>query len=151
MGLFRRKRSTSGAVRGTAKVLTVSERSDSLLQTTVLSLSVEALGLEPTTVTWKGAVAIHKWPQPGNVLPVTVDPADPSEVEILWDEAPNAVRNLLPGTMSSLTDDQASRVERTQAAALDNQAALLALNQAYSRGEIDADELFRRQAEILGT
>jgi len=52
-----------------------------------MTLVVEAPGIPAYSFSYrKWAVRVSKWPSPGEALPVTVDPADPREVEVLWDE-----------------------------------------------------------------
>ena len=55
------------------------------------TLVVEAPGVPAFTHVYKKFGArVDKWPDPGDVLPVEVDPADPTEVEVLWDDLPTA-------------------------------------------------------------
>jgi hypothetical protein len=54
-----------------------------------MTLVVEAPGIPAYTHDYsKFAVRVDKWPSPGDVLPVEVDPGDPGRVEVLWDEIP---------------------------------------------------------------
>ena len=39
---------------------------------------------------FEGLVHRKRWPQPGMTLPVTVDPANPQNVSIEWDEVPDS-------------------------------------------------------------
>ena len=153
MGLFDRLRGKSmeDPVRGTAKVLQAVDRRDvdALITSCQMRLLVEAEGLEPTNVEWKGMVKAHKWPRPGVVLPVTVDRANPEDVEIHWDDAPNVVKQMIGGTMSDLTAEQHETVRETQATVMENSAELLQLAEQFKNGEIDQNELFARQAEIM--
>jgi hypothetical protein len=47
---------------------------------------VSADGVPPTAVEHAGIARVKKWPRGGQVLPVTVDRADPSRILIEWDE-----------------------------------------------------------------
>ncbi len=155
MGLFKRLRGKSmgDPVPGTAKVLQAQDRTetDALISRTVLKLVVSAEGLEPTNVTWKGMVKAHKRPRRGVVLPVTVDRADPDHIEIDWDEAPNVVKQLIGGTSKDLTAEQKQTMEATQAKVLENQDEFKKLVEQFKNGEIDQDELMRRQNELMGS
>ena len=139
-------------VRGTAKVLYALDRRNvqALITRCEMRLSVSAEGLEPTTVSWKGMVKIHKWPRRGVVLPVTVDRANPERLEIDWDEAPNVAKQLIGGTMSDLTAEQLGETERIQAKVAENKEAFMELTEQFRKGEIDQDELMRRQSELMG-
>jgi putative oligomerization/nucleic acid binding protein len=54
-----------------------------------MTLVVEAPGIPAYTHDFsKFAVRVDKWPSPGDVLPVEVDPGDLGRVEVLWDEIP---------------------------------------------------------------
>ncbi len=154
MGLFKRLRGKSmeDPVRGQAKVLQAQDRTDTdaLISRTVIRLVVSAEGLEPTDVTWKGMVKAHKRPRPGVVLPVTVDRANPENVEIDWDEAPNVVKQLVGGTYTDLTADQKQTMDETQAKVLANKDEFMKLTERFKNGEIDQDELMRRQSELMG-
>jgi len=45
-------------------------------------------GMAPAAVEHSGPAPAHKWPQPGQEVPVRVDRADPRRLVILWDEVP---------------------------------------------------------------
>ena len=49
-----------------------------------------------THVYKKFGARVDKWPDPGDVLPVEVDPADPTDVEVLWDDLPTAPESAAP-------------------------------------------------------
>ena len=55
-----------------------------------MQLVVQAEGVPATAVEFEGLVHHRRWPQPGMTLPVTVDPADPQNVKIEWDEVPDS-------------------------------------------------------------
>ncbi len=87
MGLFGRKR-TPG-VRGTARVVSVKHAPDATHGSLRMTVVVEAPGVPAFTHEYKKfAARVDKWPDPGDVLPVEVDPHDHAEVEVLWDEIP---------------------------------------------------------------
>jgi hypothetical protein len=74
-------------VRGTAQVVSASmNRGRGILQMCDVQLVVQAEGVQPTAVAYRGLVHRDRWPMPGTVLPVTVDRADPQRVDIEWDE-----------------------------------------------------------------
>ncbi len=154
MGFLNRMRGKSmqDPARGQAKVLQAADRHDvdALVERRVLRLVVEAEGLEPTEVEWKGMVRADKRPRPGVVLPVTVDRANPENVEIHWDEAPNRIKQMIGGTMSDLTQEQRDKTADIQAKALEHHEELLRLAEQFKNGEIDADELNRRTNELTG-
>ena len=89
MGLFGRKR--KAGVRGTAQVVSLNHAPHATHGSLRATLVVEAPGVPAFTHVYKKFGArVDKWPDPGDVLPVEVDPADPTEVEVLWDELPTA-------------------------------------------------------------
>jgi hypothetical protein len=51
---------------------------------------VSADGLAPTAVEHSGIARTRKWPRGGQTLPVTVDRADPSRLQIEWDQVPDS-------------------------------------------------------------
>jgi hypothetical protein len=74
-------------VRGSAQVVSASmNRGRGILQMCDVQLVVQADGVQPTAVAYRGLVHRDRWPMPGMVLPVTVDRADPQHVDIEWDE-----------------------------------------------------------------
>jgi hypothetical protein len=74
-------------VRGTAQVVSASmNRGRGILQMCDVHLVVQAEGVQPTAVAYRGLVHRDRWPMPGMVLPITVDRADPQHVDIEWDE-----------------------------------------------------------------
>ena len=123
---------------------------DALLTRCTLHLEVSAKDVEPITVRWKGMVKASKWPRRGVKLPVTFERSNPERLEINWDEAPSVVKNLIGGTEADLTPEQRQETERIQAKTLENQDELQKIVEQWRKGEIDQDELMRRQAEIMG-
>ena len=59
-------------------------------QTATYSLSalLRVAGLPPTRVELSGMATSAKWPQAGDMLPVTADRSSPTEVIIHWNRAP---------------------------------------------------------------
>jgi hypothetical protein len=51
---------------------------------------VSADGIPPTAVEHAGIARTRKWPRSGQNLPVTVDRADPTRIQIEWDEVPDS-------------------------------------------------------------
>ena len=89
MGLFGRKR--KAVVRGTARVVSLNHVPHATHGSLRATLVVEAPGVPAFTHVYKKFGArVDKWPDPGDVLPVEVDPADPTDVEVLWDDLPTA-------------------------------------------------------------
>ena len=87
MGLFGRKR--KDGVRGTARVVSSSQPPHATHGSLRMTLVVEAPGIPAYSHDYsKFAVRVDKWPQPGDVLPVEVDPDDHGQVEVLWDDLP---------------------------------------------------------------
>jgi hypothetical protein len=88
MGLFGRKR--RGGVRGTARVVSASGAPPNAAYGTLeMHMVVEAPGIPAYSHSYrKMAVRVAKWPSPGSVLPIEVDPTDPRQVDVLWDELP---------------------------------------------------------------
>jgi len=89
MGILRnlfRKR-MQDPVRGSAQVVSRSVHSgEAVWESCRMQLVVEAPGVIATPVEWVGLVHNKKWPGAGIMLPVTIDRADPTRVNIEWDE-----------------------------------------------------------------
>ena len=78
-------------VRGQAQVVTCSPHSHGIYSNCHMQLVVQAEGVPATPVDLHdGNVHQGKWPYPGMTLPVTVDRADPTKVEVEWDEVATA-------------------------------------------------------------
>lgn len=74
-------------VPGTAQVVSVSHYDgDATYQNARMDLVVQAEGVPATHVQHHALVAAAKWPSPGQVLPVTVDRANPQRLKIDWDQ-----------------------------------------------------------------
>jgi hypothetical protein len=88
MGLFGMRR--HGSVRGTARVVSASRAPNAAFYgRLVMDLVVEAPGVPAYSHDYrKLLVRVAKWPTPGDVLPVEVDPTDLSRVRVMWDEVP---------------------------------------------------------------
>ena len=89
MGLFGRRR-RGERVRGTARVVSCSGAPHNAAYGTLhMNVVVEAPGLPAYSHEYrKIAVRVTKWPSPGQVLPVDIDPADPRDVDVRWDDLP---------------------------------------------------------------
>ena len=91
MGFFSRLKGGGGGVRGTAQVTSCSQyQGRAVYSMCRMQLIVQAEGVAPTAVEFEGLVHRKRWPQPGMVLPVTVDPANPQDASIEWDEVPDS-------------------------------------------------------------
>jgi hypothetical protein len=93
VGIFRKlfgagsTSSLANGVRGTAQVVACSGyRGRAIWQQTHMQLVVQADGVAPTAVDIEALVHRDRWPMPGMTLPVTVDPANPENLRVEWDE-----------------------------------------------------------------
>jgi hypothetical protein len=83
--------SLANGVRGTAQVVACSGyRGRGIWQSCHMQLVVQADGVPPTAVDVDGLVHRDRWPLPGMTLPVTVDPANPENLRVEWDELPSS-------------------------------------------------------------
>jgi hypothetical protein len=74
-------------VRGTAQVVACSRMTQAAVASNcAMNLVVSADGMPATPVEHEAIVRQDRWPHAGQVLPVTVDRADPSRLTIEWDE-----------------------------------------------------------------
>jgi hypothetical protein len=79
-----------GGIRGTAQVVSITGYiGQSVIQNARMHLVLNGQGVTPTAVQFSGSVHSQKWPQPGQVLPALIDPANPQSYSILWEEVPN--------------------------------------------------------------
>jgi len=131
MSFFDRLRATPAAtsdgVRGEAEVVTVSvNRGDTVNQICEMHLVISAPGVAPLAVEFSGPAKRAVWPAPGAILPIMVDPENPSSYRILWDEVTPAeeaarakaerVAALRRGEADDApADDPISRLERLAA------------------------------------
>ena len=92
MGLFSKLMGGGGGgVRGTAQVTSASQyQGRAIYSMCRMQLIVQAEGVPPTAVEFEGLVHRKRWPQPGMTLPVSLDPADPQNATIEWDEVPDS-------------------------------------------------------------
>jgi hypothetical protein len=91
VGLFSRLKGGGGGIRGTAQVTSCSQyQGRGVYSMCRMQLIVQGEGVAPTAVEFEGLVHRKRWPQPGMTLPVTVDPANPQNVSIEWDEVPDS-------------------------------------------------------------
>jgi hypothetical protein len=82
MGWFRRRK----RVEGTAQVVAHSPMPHKGTSARCnLTVVVQAPGIPAQTVECSTTVSVKKWPRHGQVLPVDVDPDDPSDLKVLWD------------------------------------------------------------------
>ncbi len=87
MGDWLRGKRMKDPVRGTAQVVACSRMTQAAVaQNCAMSLVVSADGLPATAVEHDAIVRQDRWPHGGQVLPVTVDRADPTRLRIEWDE-----------------------------------------------------------------
>jgi len=86
MGLFKRKE----RLRGSARVISTSVPPHNATYGNItMDIVVEVSGVPAYAHTYRKTImAVSKWPSPGMVLPVTVDPDDPGDVEVPWDDVP---------------------------------------------------------------
>jgi hypothetical protein len=79
--------SLANGVRGTAQVVACSGyRGRAIWQQCHIQLVVQADGVVPTAVDVEALVHRDRWPMPGMTLPVTVDPTNPENLRVEWDE-----------------------------------------------------------------
>lgn len=93
MGIFRKLfgggggSSLANGVRGSAQVVGCSDyRGRGIWQQCHVQLVVQADGVAPTAVDIEALVHRDRWPMPGMTLPITVDPANPANLRVEWDE-----------------------------------------------------------------
>lgn len=87
MGDWWKSRRMADPVRGTLQVTSASQCDSSATSANfTLHGVVSGDGLVPTPIQHSGMARTSKWPYPGEVLPVTVDRADPTRIRIEWDE-----------------------------------------------------------------
>jgi len=87
MGDWLRAKRMKDPVRGSAQVVACSRITQAAVASNcVMNLVVSADGIPATPVEHECMCRQDRWPQPGQVLPVTVDRADPTRLRIEWDE-----------------------------------------------------------------
>ena len=80
-----------GGIRGTAQVVsTTGYFGRAVLQNARMNLVLNGQGVSPTAVLYEGLIHNQKWPHAGQVLPALINPANPQQYSILWEEVPNA-------------------------------------------------------------
>lgn len=86
MGLFNRRKNW---VRGTAQVVATSDYKPNVsAQNIALRAIIEGPGIAPFDSEQRFTfVRSRHWPQTGQVLPVLINPRQPSDWKVLWDEA----------------------------------------------------------------
>jgi hypothetical protein len=97
VGIFRRLfgggggASLASGVRGSAQVVACSGyRGRAIWQQCHIQLVVQADGVAPTAVDVEALVHRDRWPMPGMTLPITVDPTNPENLRVEWDEVPSS-------------------------------------------------------------
>ncbi len=87
---FGRKQRGPGRVRGTAQVIAATRPPHAATHGNVSATLVVELPGTPAyqTAYSKLVCRVSKWPSPGRSLPVSVDPRNLHDVEVLWDEVP---------------------------------------------------------------
>jgi Short C-terminal domain len=127
MGLMRdwwRGRSIDDGVRASAYIAACSRYTESATSSNIrMTLVVSGDGIPATTVEHECMCRHDRWPSPGETLPVTVDPHDPTRLRVEWDEVPKA-------------EDVARRQAEAMAARLNAGAAA-----STSTGDPSADAL----------
>jgi hypothetical protein len=86
MGDWLRGRRMKQPVRGTAQVVACSRWTQGISANVAMSLVVSADGVPATPVEHECICHQSRWPHAGQVLPVTVDRADPTRLKVEWDE-----------------------------------------------------------------
>lgn len=92
--LFGAQESGPGSMRGTARVIAAGRPPPHATWANLgATLVVEVPGMAAFQAEYRKLnCRIDKWPAPGTVLPVTIDPRTPGEVTVLWDEVPTGAQ-----------------------------------------------------------
>lgn len=86
MGLFKKRKPR---LRGTARVVSATQAPHNAAYGNMrMTIVVEVPGVAAYTHELSKIVRVTKWPHPGQVLPVAIDPDDLRDVDVLWDEVP---------------------------------------------------------------
>jgi hypothetical protein len=81
----------AGGIRGTAQVVsTTGYFGRAVLQNARMNLVLNGQNVTPTAVQFNGLIHHQKWPHAGQTLPALIDPANPQNYSILWEEVPNS-------------------------------------------------------------
>ena len=86
MGDWLRSKRIKDPARGTAQVVACSRWRSGTTANVVMNLVVSAEGIPATPVEHECMCHQDRWPHPGQMLPVTVDRADPTRLKVEWDE-----------------------------------------------------------------
>ena len=90
MGDWLRGKRMKDPVRGTAQLVACSRWSQpAVASNIVMNLVVSADGMPATPVEHECMCRQDRWPRVGQILPVTVDRADPGRLRVEWDELPS--------------------------------------------------------------
>ncbi|WP_440709393.1 hypothetical protein [Herbiconiux sp. YIM B11900] len=90
-----RRRSRPGRLRdgvdGTGRIVSVTTygRGGSSQGLVTIDLVVEAPGVPATAVRYQRMIMVPRWPEPGDIVPVSIDPRKPERCVILWGELPD--------------------------------------------------------------
>jgi hypothetical protein len=99
-------------VPGSAQVVSVSSYNGrGVYQQCHMNLVISAPNITPTAVEFSGLVHSQLWPRPGSMLPITVDPTNPSRYSILWRDIPDnrtVARSDAEGIAAALQGDPSS-------------------------------------------
>jgi hypothetical protein len=106
---------------------------------------VSADGVLPTAVSHSGIAKASKWPCPGDELPVTVDRADPTSLQIEWDEVQTGdERGAAPAALQAATMRGGAPAAAPDLSALTGMAGTTVSSQVFDLRDTGARE------EILG-
>jgi hypothetical protein len=103
---------------------------------------VTAPGVDPVAVEHRCTAPTQKWPQPGQVLPVRVDRADPTRLEISWDQVLTGQELGLRRAEQQAQADAEAAAEAAQAPAPDPAEAAAAAFEVMARLFPQAQETF---------
>ena len=90
MGWFDRYKRIKDPVRGTAQVVSVTQRPyDATSANCRMHLAVTVPGHQVFEVEDGFIVQVARWPRPGQQLPIEASQSNPRQFKIVWDEAPS--------------------------------------------------------------
>jgi hypothetical protein len=91
IGDWMKSKNMKDPVRGTLQVTATTYPPDNASSANFsINGIVSADGIPPTAIEHAGIARTKKWPHGGQTLPVTVDRADPTRLQIEWDEVPDS-------------------------------------------------------------
>src|SRR5437868_8509270 len=110
-GRAKRDRGSGGRVAGEALVLRGDSGYSALSWWTGgFWARVTVPGSEPAYVVHRCRIHRHKIPVPGFVLPVDVDPLDPEQLDVRWDEVPTIEERIANGDPAILDPEATWRL-----------------------------------------